>query len=564
MSWLFGYFGDTNPKEFASPESPLYSFKNSNLILFAGRNKQTCFFQSDSPDSCWAVAGVGLKQSEECYKILYANDWKRYLDSDKIDLSEINGHYVVVKYSEDKLLFFTDELGLREVYTVKLDKGFGFTTRIDWLKYFINVEIDVKEFSSRWLLQNQISRKSIIKNVVRLVSAKATIKNNFLLIEQNYWKPDFDSVADQNLFDSSLRKLISIQDRKISLSLSGGLDSRLLLSYLALKNFDKWDTHTFGDPDHPDSKIASQLLKCLNLKNEIIDDKLPGTEQLTQLVKDYSVHTIVTNPISSILNLRFYNRMNNGNKVIIDGGFGEIWRRAFASRILLIGRNALLKKNIKTVSGFLRYYRADIFSDEALAEMEKGIIEQFEELLSEMPDANQIGPEKWIDLFSVRYRLTNYYEPEQTRLDQYVISYMPLVQKDILNLLFGLNESEKKNSKLFRQLIKRNAIQLTKQPLVKGNIIHPFNSSSLGTRVHSRIKNKLGLSYQSKLQIEFQDTLREFIGDVIQSVDVRNYMYYDRRKLEWIGNDFMSKSTEYNSEIDWFLSFELFRQGILK
>ena len=85
--------------------------------------------------------------------------------------------------------------------------------------------------------------------------------------------------------------------------------------------------------------------------------------------------------------------------------------------------------------------------------MEKGVIEQLDNLFEEMPDANQISPERWIDLFSVRSRLTNYYAPEQARVDQYVISFMPLIQKDVLNLLFGLSEADKKNGKMFKQLI---------------------------------------------------------------------------------------------------------------
>ncbi|MDZ7623676.1 MAG: hypothetical protein U5J96_04405 [Ignavibacteriaceae bacterium] len=40
---------------------------------------------------------------------------------------------------------------------------------IKWLRYFIRPGIDLKEFRARWLLQNQISRKSIVKNVIRLI-----------------------------------------------------------------------------------------------------------------------------------------------------------------------------------------------------------------------------------------------------------------------------------------------------------------------------------------------------------------------------------------------------------
>ena len=565
MSWIFGYFGNRDRIKISSPETQLHTFQNSNLILYAGGNSETIFFKSDSLNSnCWTVAGVGIIQSGDEYKILNVSSWDNFLNPRQVDLQKINGHFVAVKYTDDELKFFTDELGLRDIHIVQLQNGFGFTTRIDWLKYFIKPEIDLKEFGSRWLLQNQISRNSIIKNANRLVCANATIKGNSVSIEQNEWQPNFEMPGNREVFEAVLRQLLNLIDKKILLSLSGGLDSRLLLSYLAKLDFDLWGTHTFGDSNHPDSKIATALLKSIANENEIIDDELPSKDKLIDLIKVYSVQSIVTNPVSSILNLRFYDRIADENKVIIDGGFGEIWRRAFANRLLLLGRDALLKKDAKAVSAFLRYNRSDIFSDEALVEMESGVVGQLNNLFEDMPDANQIGSERWVDLFSIRSRLTNYYASEQARVDQFVVSYMPLVQKDILNLLFGLNDSEKSNGKLFKQLIRQNSVQLTKLPLVKGNITHPFNASSISARLHSRIKNKLGLSYRSKQQIEFLNSLREFIGDVIQSSEVRNYEYYDRKKLNKIASDFSSKENDYNSEVDWFLSFELFRQGISK
>jgi len=141
---------------------------------------------------------------------------------------------------------------------------------------------------------------------------------------------------------------------------------------------------------------------------------------------------------------------------------------------------------------------------------------------------------------------------------------MPLVQKNILYILFGLSEVEKKNGKLFKELIRQNSIKLTKYPLVKGNIVHPFNSSSIRARLHSRVKNRLGLGFQSKQPIELFNSLKEFINDTIRSSKVRSYDLYDQKKIDRIAKDFSSRGDEYCQEIDWFLSFELFRQGILK
>ena len=218
MSWIFGYFSNLNRIKISSPETQLHTFQNSKLILYAGGNSETIFFKSDSLNlNCWAVAGVGIIQSGDEYKILHVSGWDNFLNPRQVDLQKINGHYVAVKYSDDELKFFTDELGLREIYIVKLPEGFGFTTRIDWLKYFINPEIDLNEFGSRWLLQNQISKNSIVKNVNRLVCSNATIRKDGLSLEENLWKPDFDSVSDKETFDITLRRLLSINERKISL-----------------------------------------------------------------------------------------------------------------------------------------------------------------------------------------------------------------------------------------------------------------------------------------------------------------------------------------------------------
>jgi hypothetical protein len=72
------------------------------------------------------------------------------------------------------------------------------------------------------------------------------------------------------------------------------------------------------------------------------------------------------------------------------------------------------------------------------------------------------------------------------------------------------------------------------------------------------------MNYRSRQQIELLDSLKEFIKDLIRSSEVTNYDLYDQRKLKRIADDFSAMESGYNSEIDWFLSFELFRQGISK
>ncbi len=565
MSWIFGYFGNNQRVEIKSPDTSIHSYQDSNLIIHSGGNNKTIFFKSyPNLSSCWSVAGVGLLQSGDGYKILDANGWENYLSRDEININEINGHFIAVKYSDNEIKIFTDEIGLRDIYLVKLPDGFGFTTRIDWLKYFINIEIDLKEFGSRWLLYNQVSGNCFIKCVKRIVSASARIKKDILKVEENLWQPDFESAGSIDEFDTAVKKLVCIDNKKTALSLSGGLDSRLLLSYLVNKNPGLWETHTFGDPNHPDSKIAQELLSRCNLQNEIIDDVLPSNEKLIALIKNYAVQSVVTNPVSSVLNLRFYDKLEGQNNFIIDGGFGEIWRRQFANKLLILGRKSLLQKNAGKICNLLKHSKANIFSDEAINEMEKGAAGQIENLLMQLPDAKEFGSANWVDLFSIRTRLPNSYSPEQIRVDQYIISFMPFVQKTLLKLLFNIENNYRSNGKLFRQLIKHNSIQLSKLPLVKGNNIHPFNSSSFGVKLRSRIKNYMGIKYRSNKSIEFFKSLKEFINDVVASSEIRNCEFYDQGKIKKLAADILIDEKGFNPELDWFLSFELFRQGITK
>ena len=565
MSWIFGYFGNRDQLKIDPPETPLNTFTSFNLVLYAGGNKQTVFFKKDELNSaCWIVAGVGLEQSGNDYKLLDLSDWNNYLSMNEVNLNSVNGHYVALKYSNNELKFFTDELGLREIHVLKLPDGFGFTTRIDFLKYFINPEIDLQEFGARWLLQNQISRNSIIKNVKRLVSASATIRNDILNVEDNPWQPDFEVEGGKEKFESTLKQLLSFGDKKISLSLSGGLDSRLLLSYLLNKDSEIWETHTFGDPNHPDSKIASELLKSVNLENIIINEALPSKEKAMELLRNFAMQSIVTSRISSILNLRFYNLIVAESKIIVDGGFGEMWRREFANKFLLLGKKALLTKDVEKTFRLFIGTKPDIFSEDAIKEMRVGSVSQIENIFSELPDANEINLENWLDIFTIRARLINTSAPEQARVDNYAVSFMPFIQKDTLKILFSFSVKERKNGKLFKDIIRRNAIALTKYPLVKGNITYPFDASSLSARVYSKVKKKTGLFYRDQRVDELFSLLRDFILDLLHSSQVRNCEFYDRRKIDRLANGFSSKGTEFNSEIDWFLSFELFRQGISK
>ena len=57
-----------------------------------------------------------------------------------------------------------------------------------------------------------------------------------------------------------------------------------------------------------------------------------------------------------------------------------------------------------------------------IEQMEEGILNDLEEIINVLPDIKKIGFRNWIDTFSLQTRLTNFYGPEQARVDNYIIS----------------------------------------------------------------------------------------------------------------------------------------------
>ena len=59
------------------------------------------------------------------------------------------------------------------------------------------------------------------------------------------------------------------------------------------------------------------------------------------------------------------------------------------------------------------------------------------------------------------------------------------------------------------------------------------------------------------------ELLKDYVLDLINSSQVRNYYAYDKVKLEALSNEFNKGDKSCFNQIDWWLSFELFRRRIM-
>ncbi len=570
MSWIFAYFGNnvnSAVSGFRNLQAPaVHEIQRERFFVAAGGNDETISKNIGEDKQNRIVCGIGLVNSNQTIKYADNTDWESFV-ADPVN-NEMSGHYTGLTWNEKEVKVFTDRTGLRDIYYAKTHDGIVISTRPDWLREFTNLEINFREFSTRWILFNQISHKSILDGSKRL-TAGSGIKFNLLtyIIEEfcntfNY--PD-QLPREQNL-ECRLKQYLesaSLVGKGMSLSLSGGMDSRALLSILKNSQNENWDTHTFGPPDHPDSRTASGITNGLQIRYRQINLPQPPFETILTELKEYAASTLVNNPASAIMQLRNYNELRNKNYAVMDGGFGEIWRREFLFKLELRGAKAIREGNGEEITKYMRHFRSDIFNSEINDLMDLSSIEQVKEAISTLPLPQNIGIGNWLDFLAIKTRLPNYYGHEQARLDELISAVMPFAQPEMFELLFSYPVELRRNGKLFKEIINTNCPKLKSYPLVKGVVTSPYGLSSFQSRIYSLISKKIKRnSYIDNRTNDFLTLFKDYIYDITNSTNFNNCEFYDHKNIKTLVSEYYKGDIALANQLDWFLSFELFRQSI--
>lgn len=570
MSWIIGITGNNisslKEKAISFSQDHLFEYQSDKLFIRGGGNDKT-FFGGKNNEGGFTACGVGINYFESSAKFLSSYDFDNLNEEDYLKL---NGHFVQVKWDKNKIVFITDKYGLRDIFYYKTNEGnYLFSTRSDWLAKIVNVKIDYKVFGSRWLLFNQISPESIFEGIKRINCGSKFIidlgNNSCSTTNSDHFKTIHAKVFSADDFKRTFERLVTFPiEEKINLSLSGGMDSRVILSQL-LKSNVPFSTHTFGNLSNLDSIIAKKQSESFGITHEQINMPLAAVDETINELKEYVLLSLVNNSVSSFIQLRNYDYFKNKNDVLIDGGFGEIWRREFFNRLLISGKKDLRDKNVDNILPYLMINRSDIFNNDIKQSMIIGCKEQLENIFTELPTIKNIGIENWIDLFALKTRLSNYYSHEQIRNDSILRSYMPFVQPALLDNLININLSLKKNGRLFRHIIETNKKELRSFALAKGELTHPFRFNTIQTRLYILINKKLKAGKQTNLPAtSIIDFLYSFVQDTINSHPVKNADCYDQKKLSALSAKLYKRqltNTDY-SELDWWLAFEIFRKEI--
>ncbi|MEJ2615303.1 MAG: hypothetical protein P8Z35_10105, partial [Ignavibacteriaceae bacterium] len=169
------------------------------------------------------------------------------------------------------------------------------------------------------------------------------------------------------------------------------------------------------------------------------------------------------------------------------------------------------------------------------------------------------GIENWLDTFFIKTKVANISGPSQTLLDNICRAFMPFIQPLVLDKGFSMGFSDKKNGRLFWQIINQGK-KLNRYPLVKDQIIYPFRSNLLFVRLYQKFKRKLGLVHQDNIQYELLLKLKDFVLDRISSQEVKNFDLYDHKKVTNLASEFYKGNNSLINDLIWWITFDIWRE----
>lgn len=558
MSWIFGLTTNSNliddlyHKLKQSIPANHKAIRTTIHLIFLDDDINVYY----SEEQKFIVRGFGFKERDNQYHQMELADWANFCNH--VFKKDIAGQYLRIVWNDEHISFSNDFFGLNTIYFFEGKDVIYFSTRLDYLCQFIDTpRLNTNAFGGHWLLFNQLTHESLIENVVKLKpNSETRIINNRLLNSTK--KDSSNNIFNEEPFLVKLQRfsqVISNRNYSVTLGLSGGLDSRVILEYLLNSNIN-FKLHSFGKKDDADVIISSQISRFFNLEHFVLDHNIqPDLSQLTEFITlNEVVDTISTYLLTSGIHSDYFK-----NKILIDGAGGELFRRQFLNRLIIFGKKSYRNRDPVALMKHFTHYRADIFNDEINLEMQKGAINQISKALEII---KIIDLENFADTVTALSRFPNYYGPEQNRLNTHIRNYMPFVNKELYSDLFQIPLRKRRNNRMFYDFLRNSKNKLSSFELVKDGVTYPFGKSSQLIYLITRFKKKLLKIKRNSLTDDFYLNNKNMVLDILESDIVRTNELFDQRKiLAIIENAYKGKHHNFN-QLDWLFSFELFRRAL--
>ena len=499
-------------------------------------------------------------------------------------IDTIEGCYtaIVLDQSKQKCFIISDRYG---IYTLFYSRQHDSITLSDSIREIVLKnpdaglnEVSIIEYLNCGLV---LGTKTHVQGVNKLRAAVVyTVNNDLQVSERNYWEympGDTHKISKEeflHLFNNHISTGLRLEER-ISMPLTGGLDSRTVLS-ACLPAKERLHCYTHGLESSADVRIAREISQTLGISHDFYPLSEEWIESIPSLAETKA--ETFNGLVDVIRYLHLENSyMNEGGRssLFFSGVGGELLRAYYAPLDSIDSGSSYdittaLRKRIQMQAPVDAY--KDYNEEEIIKILDASVRE-------EVAKTNAQATVTIAERFYIANRIGNFMSYSLKLTGRYLRVFNPFLSKKLLQAVLLLDAREKKSGAIQRYIITSNSPVLQKILLNSGKCLDPQER-----RMRLKSYQAIGATYlrgganiiSRKLFgnnifpiayfVDYASWLRtyhcEYVREVLHYDRMRLKHLFDRRRLETIVNLFLMGRNDVTHYITSLMSLELWLRKV--
>lgn len=522
---------------------------DTDALRLVGGGAHRTFRARHVGDAVAVVSGIGtrvVEADEGEVTDLVSNDALLGFAAARDVPGDLGGGLAFLHHDGRTLWAASDGLGLRNLYAARLGPGaLAVATHLDLLAPLLpSVRVDAQAFAGFVAGVHQMSHRALLAGVERLgPGGTARWDGHRLDVQTRHWTPDG---LPRRPLSVAVRLRENGQRVPLSLGLSGGFDSRVMLGHLLDDRADL-RLHTFGQAAHPDVQTALRIAGAVGMDITHVPPPEDDAERLADALDRWAVPTNGVTPASAASRFVYAAPEVIGTRLGVDGGFGEIGRGVFFKHFAL----ALLRNPRADAARYLPYVTAP--PPWMAADLGAPVADDLREALGALPRFRRAGVRAWMARFAIETLVPGTYGYAQDGYDLHAPMLMPCAAPAFLARVV-VDGGGRRAGYTVRP-------DLQRIPLVKGTVVVPFSANLAVQTWRVRRAQRHPVPTMHRFAVAFLRRLEPLVRDWAAAPGLVASGLYDVAWLARAVEDFYGGDDRHASALDAWLSFEAFRRA---
>ena len=367
-------------------------------------------------------------------------------------VNHLTGWYNIFIYHKATVnsILFNDRLGYLPLFVYENDSYLLFSSKLESLLasgLMPTIEFDHATFAEHLFFNYPLSEHTYVKDILTLTNATLINNNNGQLHREKYWRmgslfnqkalneKDSFELMNNALKDAVLKGVIQ-KTESINLSLTGGWDSRLVLSYLLPEYRERLNLYSFGSATSADIVIPQYIAKKEQLKYTpyILDDRYLSSDFFQQAI-DTIMLSNGTRSYKRAHYLYAIRKVSGISDLLFTGIFGdEVLKVSQATGGEVLSKNTIdfLESDFDVQQTIDSISKHDLCSylNAPMSEVLPILQERLQKIKTDMAAFDTISEKYYV--FRFEYNLRKYFGHEANSYNDFINGFSPFIDNDFL------------------------------------------------------------------------------------------------------------------------------------